>query len=86
MTDSNHAPLTERERLAGKVAEAVELAMWDENSSESIARAAIDAILADPTYARAAEMREALRECVRSFDCDWPAIRRARALLDEGKT
>ena len=64
MTDSNHAPLTERDRLAWVVRDQLlQYHNCSHEPSDETAWAIADAILADPTYARAAEMREVLREC-----------------------
>ena len=93
MTDSNHAPFSERERLAG----IIYVAYWANTHSPDPnvpLLAAADAILADPAYARAAEIREALGELVEMVDAACvgggyvsylrliKAGDRARALLD----
>ena len=63
MTDSNHAPLTERERLARIIERSFGGGCCDRQflSVEELALEAADDVLADPIYARTAEMRDALR-------------------------
>ena len=99
MTDSNHAPLTERERVMRAGLQRIASSLTVNQRAAKMAAeslAAADAILADPTYARTTAVWDALRELL---DADaaqrrgeelgswWfeNACTHARALLDGDK-
>ena len=82
MTDSNHAPFTERERLAAEAMEKVRAELGRTPISvdvfiKRVIHLTLDAAFADPTYVQAAQTRKELRKCL-----EWV---RARARLDGDK-